>query len=82
MHSGRPLISARDTTLPRFFDIDIPQELPQQLRMDIGDNKIVHFSVEVGGCIDHQQVYGIAIASLRIASAIPLPWKMISNRCC
>jgi hypothetical protein len=40
--------------------------------MDIGDNKIVHFSVEVGGCIDDQQAYGIAIASLRIARAIPL----------
>jgi hypothetical protein len=47
--------------------------------MDIGDNKIVHFSV---GCIDDQQAYGVAIASPRIASAIPLPWKMISNRCC
>jgi hypothetical protein len=80
MHSGQPLMSARDTTLPRFFDI--PQELPQQLRIGIGDNKIVHFSVEVGGCIDDQQAYGIAIASLRIATASPLPWKMISSRCC
>ena len=69
-HSGQPLISARDTTVPTFFDV--PQELPQQLRMDIGDKKIVHLSVKIGGCIDDQQAYGIAIASLRIARAIPL----------
>ena len=73
MYSGQSLIPASDTALPFFFDI--AQELPQQLRMDIGDKKIVHLPMEAGGCIEDQQAYGIAIASLRIASEIPLSWK-------
>jgi hypothetical protein len=41
MHSGQPLISARDTTLRRF--LDIPQELPQQLAWISETNKIIDF---------------------------------------
>jgi len=50
-HSGQPLISARDATISAFlrYTVGTSSIAP---RMDIGDNKIVHFSVEVGGCID------------------------------
>jgi hypothetical protein len=71
MDGRQTLIAAGDSAFPLFFDV--PQEGAQQVRIDVGDEQLVHFLMCLGGSEHNEQANSVAIALLCVAGQIPLP---------